>query len=161
METTKLQEQSRLFLKKPKLLNVGDYIPDAQVLDVHHKSRNIHEFLQDHLLLIFLSETCSACTDTLDVLLHFKEQLSQFNLAVIFDTDVETLTTVANAFDREEMFYLMNLDDMLEELGVYATPQGYALNRLGQVLASTTCNNAQDVQNLLWPFDLSLGGNRE
>lgn len=142
----------RKFFKdnRVQMLNVAEYVPNI-TLDEDNK---LHDFISNHLLLLFFSTSCSSCIPAIEALEEFTNMTTKYKILILMDAESENIAYMRELFHKKANVYFMTREDMLHDVKVHRIPRGFALNQEGQVLSTNACFDVQMIHELVKPLSV-------
>jgi len=145
------------FIKRSKdWLDPGDYLPDFAGSPVHIGIK-LDPRSRSCLFLFFIDTECEPCGDGLNTLYKI---LSEYDLPVtilVSTPDTDKFEVLKDAFDGMADVYRYSLKEMRAHFRTGATPWGYGINSVGQIITSSVCGNRAEFLRLVHPFRSLIG----
>ncbi|MDF2652642.1 MAG: hypothetical protein K0Q73_8447 [Paenibacillus sp.] len=146
------------FLKNKTLevLDVGEYIPNILLQDSDGSSKQLYEFITDHLFIFFFSTECESCMNSMEALHEFSQKSHPVNIMILIHTTEDGLEQIRAAYPPEYKIFTLDKGRIHNELRTYRLPRCLMLNRLGQVLALNSCVDQYWIQKAIKPISALL-----
>ncbi|ETT40268.1 hypothetical protein NSQ20_03260 [Paenibacillus sp. FSL K6-1122] len=142
------------FLKKYDLdiLKIDDFLPNMPLSD----HTNLHDLIEDHLILFLASTHCDLCEQTLEVIDKYTEKNHDLNIVVLLDSDPSSIGMLINHFKERAQFYLVPPHIMNKYLKMRFLPVGFAIDCNMKIVTTHSVQDMNSFQDLIEPLQLEI-----
>jgi hypothetical protein len=144
------------FLKPTKnWLHPGEYLPDPNRF-ADGRLRSILA-ARSCMFLFFIDTECEPCGPALNMLY---EALSEYDLPAVLlvaAPEDKKFDIIRTTFEGKAELHRCDMKEMKRLFGTGATPWGYGINAVGQIVTSSVCGSRSEFSALTRPFRRLIG----
>lgn len=142
------------FLKKYDLdiLKIDEYLPNMP-LSPH---TDLHDLIEDHLILFLASTHCDLCEQTLEVIDEFTRRDQSLNIVVLLDSDQANIEFLINHFKDRVQLYLVPPHIMNKYLKMRFLPVGFGIDSDAKIITTHSVQNMEGFDELIEPIRLRI-----
>ncbi|WP_427181426.1 hypothetical protein [Paenibacillus sp. TC-CSREp1] len=142
------------FLEKYDLdiLKIDDFLPNMPLSE----HTNLHDLMEDHLILFLASTHCDLCEKTLEVIEEYTKENQDLNIVVLLDSDPAGIEVLINHFKNRIQLYLVPPHIMNKYLKMRFLPVGFAVDSSMKILTTHSVQDMNSFRDLVEPLQIHL-----
>ena len=151
LKVTRLEKLINEFFKpiEDTGLNIGDKVPDFNLIDINDKEISLNDLNNKKLLLIFTLINCPACNDLYDDIKEFEEKHEEINIAVIVNGSIDNIKKIKDKYNLSSIILNDKERLTLKSYKINSFPFANLIDENSILINKGFVNSIDDLENLL------------